>query len=111
MSVSRAGADVRQAAKVEGVKATQRQSRDFRAVVERGTFSRAAESVCISRPSLSPQIQELEGRLRCLLERDGRRIALTQLGREVRQQALRLLDEALLLETIGKRHDARADAA
>ena len=91
------------AAKAGHVKITLRQLRYFRAVVEQGTFSRAAESVFISQPALSLQIQELESGLGCLLERDGRRVVVTQLGREVYQQALRVLDEALLLETIAKR--------
>ncbi len=91
-------------AKVEGVKVTLRQLRYFRAVVEHGTFRQAAESVSISQPALSLQIKELEGRLGCLLERDSRRVVLTLLGREIYHQALRVLDEALLLETIGRRY-------
>ena len=83
---------------------TLRQLRYFKAVVEHGSFSRAAESVYISQPALSLQIRELEDTLGSpLLERESRGAVLTPLGREVHGQALRVLDEALLLETIGKR--------
>ena len=83
---------------------TLRQLRYFKAVVEHGSFSRAAESVYISQPALSLQIRELEDTLGSpLLERESRGVILTPLGREVHGQTLRVLDEALLLETIGKR--------
>ncbi len=90
--------------KDEEVKVTLRQLRYFRALVEHGSFSRAAENVFVSQPALSLQIQELESTLGGpLVERDRRGIILTQMGRDVHQQALRVLDEALLLETLGKR--------
>ena len=83
---------------------TLRQLRYFKAVVEHGSFSRAAESVYISQPALSLQIRELEDTLGSpLLERESRGVILTPLGREVNGQALRVLDETLLLETMGKR--------
>lgn len=49
--------------KEEDVRVTLRQLRYFRALVEHGSFSRAAESVFVSQPALSLQIQELEGTL------------------------------------------------
>ena len=83
---------------------TLRQLRYFNAVVEHGSFSRAAESVFVSQPALSLQIRELEQTLGSpLLARVSRGVVLTPRGREVRVQALRVLDEALLLETMGKR--------
>lgn len=83
---------------------TLRQLRYFKAVVEHGSFSRAAESVYVSQPALSLQVRELEDTLgSSLLERESRGVILTPLGREVHAQALRVLDEALLLETMGKR--------
>ena len=86
---------------------TLRQLRYFKAVVGHGSFSRAAESVHVSQPALSLQIRELEDVLGSpLLERASRGVILTPLGREVHGQALRVLDEALLLETMGKRFDA-----
>ena len=83
---------------------TLRQLRYFKAVVERGSFARAAESVFVSQPALSLQVRELETTLGWpLFKRDSHGVALTALGREVHTQALRVLDEALLLETMGKR--------
>ena len=85
---------------------TLRQLRYFKAVVEHGSFSRAAESVYISQPALSLQIRELEDSLgSALLERESRGVILTPLGREVHGQTVRVLDETLLLETMGKRFD------
>ena len=85
---------------------TLRQLRYFKAVVEHGSFSRAAESVHVSQPALSLQIRELEDSLgSALLERESRGVILTPLGREVHGQTVRVLDETLLLETMGKRFD------
>ena len=86
---------------------TLRQLRYFHAVVENGSFSRAADSVHISQPALSLQIRELEDAFGAqLLERDKQGIHLTRLGRQAHEQTLRILDEVLVLETMGKRHEA-----
>ena len=83
---------------------TLRQLRYFKAVVEHGSFARAAEAVFVSQPALSLQVRELETNLGWpLFERDSHGVVLTTLGREVHEQSLRVLDEALLLETMGKR--------
>ena len=83
---------------------TLRQLRYFKAVVEYGSFSRAAEGVHVSQPALSLQIRELESGLGSLLfERDSHGVVLTPLGRAAHEQTLRILDEALLLETMGQR--------
>ena len=83
---------------------TLRQLRYFHAVVEHGSFSRAAESVHISQPALSLQIRELEATLGApLFERESRGIHLTVFGRQAHEQALRILDEVLLLETVARR--------
>ena len=85
---------------------TLRQLRYFKAVVEHGSFSRAAEGVHVSQPALSLQIRELEAGLGApLFERDSHGVVLTPLGRVAHEQTLRILDEALLLETMGKRFD------
>ena len=82
---------------------TLRQLRYFQALVEHGSFSRAAESVFVSQPALSLQIRELEAALGGpLVERESRGVLLTRLGKEVHEQTLRVLDETLLLETMGK---------
>ena len=86
---------------------TLRQLRYFQAVVEHGSFSRAAESVFVSQPALSLQIRELENTIGApLFERESRGVLLTMLGREVHEQSLRVLDEALVLETMGQRLDS-----
>ena len=85
---------------------TLRQLRYFQALIEHGTFSRAAEKVHISQPALSIQIRELEASLGVtLVERASRGIVLTRLGRDAHEQTLRILDETLLLETMGKRFE------
>ena len=86
------------------VPVTLRQLRYFKAVVEHGSFSRAAEGVHVSQPALSLQIRELESGLgAALFERDSHGVVLTPLGRVAHEQTLRILDEALLLETMGRR--------
>ena len=86
---------------------TLRQLRYFQALIEHGSFSRAAESVHVSQPALSLQIRELEASLgEPLVERESRGVLLTPLGREAHEQTLRILDETLLLETMGQRYEA-----
>ena len=86
---------------------TLRQLRYFQALIEHGSFSRAAESVHVSQPALSLQIRELEASLGGpLVERESRGVLLTPLGREAHEQTLRILDETLLLETMGQRYEA-----
>ena len=86
---------------------TLRQLRYFQALIEHGSFSRAAESVQVSQPALSLQIRELESSLGGpLVERESRGILLTPLGREAHEQTLRILDETLLLENLGQRFEA-----
>ena len=85
---------------------TLRQLRYFAAVVEQRSFSRAADSIFVSQPALSHQIRELEDHLGSpLLERESRGIVLTPLGRQIHTQSLRVLDEVMVLETMGKRYD------
>ena len=86
---------------------TLRQLRYFQALIEHGSFSRAAESVHVSQPALSLQIRELESSLGGpLVERESRGILLTPLGREAHEQTLRILDETLLLENLGQRFES-----
>ncbi|MGI9365996.1 MAG: LysR substrate-binding domain-containing protein [Rhizobiaceae bacterium] len=55
-------------------------------------FRRAAESVNVTQPTLSAQLQELERRLKApLVERGTSRVMLTPLGREVAERARRVL--------------------
>ena len=66
----------------------------FRAVVEHGSFRKAAEAISITQPALSRRIEKLETTLNVrLLERTTRRVALTSLGRAFLVRVERILDE------------------
>jgi len=74
-----------------------RQLRYFLAVADCGNFTRAAEKVAISQPSLSVQIAALEEELGALLfDRLGRHVALTESGRVFRDHAQRVIRETEL---------------
>ena len=61
------------------------QLRYFLAVAQTGSFPRAAHACRVSQPSLSHQIVKLEANVgRRLLERLGRRVQLTDAGRQLR---------------------------
>lgn len=76
----------------------------FCAVVDRGSFSAAAEDLGISQPAVSAQIRSLEERLdQRLLDRNGRRVELTEAGRVLEAHARRMiLLEAELERAIGE---------
>lgn len=66
----------------------------FRAVVDQGSFSKAAEAVRISQPALSRRIEKLEDALGVrLFERTTRKVSLTQAGRGFMPSVERLLDD------------------
>jgi DNA-binding transcriptional LysR family regulator len=70
------------------------QLRYFVTVVREGTFTRAAERLYITQPSLSEQIRKLENERGCpLFERLGRTLALTNAGEALRPHAERVLLE------------------
>src|SRR5918912_970187 len=78
-----------------------RQLAAFCAVVERASFSQAAEQLGVTQPAVSLQIRSLEKRLGVqLLDRSGRRVEPTDAGRRLYRGALRLLaqEEQLLAE-------------
>ncbi|MEZ5079801.1 MAG: LysR family transcriptional regulator [Thermoleophilia bacterium] len=78
-----------------------RQLHTFRLVVERGSFSAAAEELEISQPAVSLQIRSLEEALgHRLLDRRGRTLALTEAGEATNRCARRLhtLEEDLVRE-------------
>ena len=69
-----------------------RQLAAFCAVVERRSFSQAAESLGVTQPAVSLQVRALEKRLgRQLLDRSGRRVAPTEAGLRLYRGAQRLL--------------------
>lgn len=78
-----------------------RQLQAFCAVVERKSFSQAAERLGVTQPAVSLQVRALEERLgRRLLDRSGRRVEPTEAGRTLYRNAQRLLavEEQLLAE-------------
>src|SRR6266511_4045958 len=85
-----------------------RQLAAFCAVVERKSFSQAAERLGVTQPAVSLQIRSLEQRLgRQLLDRSGRRVEPTEAGRRLYASAQRVLAaEELELGIVGagRRH-------
>jgi DNA-binding transcriptional LysR family regulator len=81
-----------------------RQLAAFCAVVERKSFSQAAERLGVSQPAVSLQIRSLEQRLgRKLLDRSGRRVEPTEAGLQLYRGAQRLLAlEEQLLEQLAE---------
>jgi DNA-binding transcriptional LysR family regulator len=69
-----------------------RQLQAFCAVVERRSFSQAAERLGVTQPAVSLQVRALEKRLGTqLLDRSGRRVEPTEAGLRLYRGALRLL--------------------
>ncbi len=83
------------------VNITLRQLKVFAAVARNLSFTRAAEELCLTQPAVSMQVKQLEGQLNVpLFEQLGKKIFLTDAGREVFQYSravTQLLDE---LETV-----------
>lgn len=71
-----------------------RQLRVFDAVARHLSYSRAAESLHLSQPAVSMQIKQLEESVGVpLLEQLGKRIYLTEAGREFQQHCLNILHQ------------------
>jgi LysR family hydrogen peroxide-inducible transcriptional activator len=82
---------------------TLRQLRYFEAAARLGHFGRAAEECAVSQPALSMQIKELEEILGAsLFERRPGEAALTALGREIAEQASKILLATKDLEATAK---------
>src|SRR3989442_4324341 len=81
-----------------------RQLAAFCAVVERRSFSQAAEQLGVTQPAVSLQIRSLEKRLGLqLLDRSGRRVEPTDAGRRLYRSAHKLLGvEEQLLGELGE---------
>jgi len=81
-----------------------RQLAAFCAVVEKKSFSQAAERLGVTQPAVSLQIRALEKRLGVqLLDRSGRRVELTEAGARLYRNAQRLLAvEEQLLDELGE---------
>src|SRR5205807_1090494 len=82
-----------------------RQLAAFCAVVERKSFSQAAERLGVTQPAVSLQIRSLEQRLGTqLLDRSGRRVEPTEAGLRLYESAQKLLalEEQLLADVTGE---------
>lgn len=74
--------------------------RYFTEVVRQQSFTRAAEKLCVTQPTISKMVRQLEAELGCsLLLREGRRLHLTDSGQAVYQRGLAILQEFQQLET------------
>ena len=79
------------------------QLRHFVGLAQAGSFAQAARLLFLTQPALSRSIQALEEELGApLLDRLGRRIALTPLGHEVLDRARRLVSEADALKQVSQ---------
>lgn len=73
--------------------------RYFVEVVRQQSFTRAAEKMFVTQPTISKMLRNLEDELGCtLLIRDGRKLLLTDTGQVVYQRGLAILSEFRLLE-------------
>jgi DNA-binding transcriptional LysR family regulator len=91
-----------------------RQLAAFCEVVERKSFSQAAERLGVTQPAVSLQVRSLEQRLGAkLLDRSGRRVEPTEAGRRLYRAAQRLLaaEEQLLSELTGDDGTLRGELA
>src|SRR6201993_2199349 len=81
-----------------------RQLQAFCEVVERRSFSQAADQLGVTQPAVSLQIRSLEKRLgQRLLDRSGRRVEATEAGQRLYRGAQRLLAlEEQLLQELGE---------
>ncbi|MBW1251141.1 LysR family transcriptional regulator [Pantoea allii] len=73
--------------------------RYFTEVVRQQSFTRAAQKLFVTQPTISKMVRQLEEELDCaLLIRDGRRLHLTDSGQAVYQRGLAILQEFHQLE-------------
>lgn len=73
--------------------------RYFTEVVRQQSFTRAAQKLFVTQPTISKMLRQLEEELGCtLLLRDGRRLHLTDSGQAVYQRGLAILQEFHQLE-------------
>src|SRR5215212_5167059 len=86
-----------------------RQLAAFCTVVDRRSFSQAAEALGVTQPAVSLQIRSLEERLgRRLLDRSGRRVEPTEAGRLLYRRAQRILQlEEQLVDELAQEETGR----
>lgn len=79
--------------------------RTFQTVVDQGSYQRAAEALNYTQSTITAQIQQLEAELGVpLFERVGRRMRLTEAGRQALPQVRELLLAADRLEGLNRRN-------
>jgi DNA-binding transcriptional LysR family regulator len=91
-----------------------RQLAAFCAVVERSSFSQAAEKLGVTQPAVSLQVRALEERLgQTLLDRSGRRVEPTEAGLRLYRNAQRMLalEEQLYEEVASESGDLQGTLA
>lgn len=80
---------------------TFRQLKVFSAVARHLSFTRAAEELCLTQPAVSMQVKQLESQLDVsLFEQLGKKIYLTEAGKEVYQYARLIAQQIDELETV-----------
>lgn len=73
---------------------TLRQLEAFAAVARNLSFTRAAEELNLTQPAVSMQVKQLEGQVeQPLFEQVGKKIHLTEAGREIREYARQILQQ------------------
>lgn len=83
--------------------------RVYARVVEHGSFSRAADDLQLSRPSVTNAVAQLEARLGArLLHRTTRRLSLTDEGRSYYQRCIRILDDVSEAEELASKNRVTA---
>ena len=88
---------------VGGIHVELKNLRTFQAVVDRGSYQKAAEALGYTQSTVTVHIQQLEEELGVpLFERAGRRMALTQVGEQALSQARELLLAAERLSAVGQ---------
>jgi LysR family transcriptional regulator, transcriptional activator of the cysJI operon len=75
------------------------------AVAEHGSFTRAAEALGVSQPSVSQQVRELERTAGLpIVQHTGRSLVLTPVGKELAEIGRRITVDRALAERIARRH-------
>ena len=75
------------------------------AVAETKHFGKAAERCFVSQPTLSGQIKKLEEELGVILfERTNRSVEITPIGQDILQHAYQILEQADVIQQLGKAH-------
>ncbi len=80
---------------------TFRQLKVFASVARHGSYTRAAEELCLTQPAVSMQVKQLETQLDAsLFEQLGKKIYLTEAGEEVYQYSRTISDQIDELEMV-----------